>query len=175
MGCGLAELAAPCKGQQVGTARTALPEKEARTERTANRGKKANRENPALTSCLPYPLRAFSLGLITAISPTRTASASRGRKAIPAHKANKGRKVSPARKGKRGTKAPPPALSDAVDSDSTTTAASSKAVKSAYDKADAASKNTLNATKWNGSGKVISSEAPSGTPEDGDMWFEYIH
>ena len=36
-------------------------------------------------------------------------------------------------------------------------------------------KNTLNATKWNGSGKVISSEAPSGTPEDGDMWFEYIH
>ena len=80
----------------------------------------------------------------------------------------------PGEKGEKGDKGDIPALSDAVDSDSTTTAASSKAVKSAYDKADAASKNTLNATKWNGSGKVISSEAPSGTPEDGDMWFEYI-
>ena len=100
---------------------------------------------------------------------------------------NDGGLSNPASVNIRGPKGDTPALSDAVNSTSSTTAASSKAVKTAYDKANSAAseaskaqttaneakQNSANATTWNGAAKTVSTAAPSGGANN-DVWIQYI-
>ena len=100
---------------------------------------------------------------------------------------NDGGLTNPASVNIKGPAGPSIPISDAVNSESSTTAASSKAVKMAYDRADTAitnaataqstaneaKQNSANATKWNGALKTVSTATPSGG-SDGDVWIQYI-
>lgn len=100
---------------------------------------------------------------------------------------NDGGLTNPASVNIKGPAGPSIPISDAVNSESSTTAASSKAVKTAYDKANSAAsaastaqttaneakQNSANATKWNGAAKTVSQAAPSGGANN-DIWIQYI-